>query len=153
MWARLFRYFYKSLLNITHPFWWFWASKCDTCSKSDFSLLGFIWHSVSGFVVPQSVCALCSCLSMKSSIWSSMGQIWASLTDRGWDTAANQRHDVLHVADSGLPARVWTSYQVDPTSACRCHPPKQPGATEHFERTLSDVGLKLVWAIEVEADW
>lgn len=48
---------------------------------------------------------------------------------------------------------VWMPYQVDPTSAYRCRLPKPPGATERFERALSDVGLKVVWAIDDGADW
>lgn len=46
----------------------------------------------------------------------------------------------------------WAPYQVDPTSAYCCRLPEPPGATERFKRALSDVGLKLVWALDDGAD-
>lgn len=107
--------------------------------------------------VPQTSCTFAlTCLSVKSSIWSMTVWIWASIADRSWAIAANQRHDTRCTPDSGLPAQPGSESeclirltQPRPTAAACLSHLVPPSAL----RALSDVGLKVVWAIDDGADW
>lgn len=125
--------------------------------RANSSLPGFIWNSDLVLCVSQSACTvLCAHIRVR--------EIMYLIVD-GLDLSSYRRQEYGYCNKSKAwrsphsrlqtPRSAWTPYQVDPTWAWRSCLPGQSGAMSLwrlFERALSDVGLKLVWAVDDGAD-